>query len=203
MNVLVLSPCPERLSATFAAAGDRVMTSEEPLCAAALAANGVDFIVSYGYRHIIGDDVIDRWSERIVNLHISLLPWNRGSDPNFWSFFDETPKGVSIHRIDRGLDTGPVLAQSLILFGGNETLASSYAHLRDAIEALFAQTWPAIRAGSQPVRAQRGRGSAHRRRDALPFLARLPAGWDTPVAFVEDMGRRARARGRPMMALQT
>ncbi|MBL8660910.1 MAG: hypothetical protein JNM75_14280 [Rhodospirillales bacterium] len=199
MRVLLLSPYAERLEAAFAFAGDRVRACEEPIGLDALAADEIDFIVSYGYRHIIGADVVEAWADRTVNLHISLLPWNRGSDPNFWSFFEDTPKGVSIHRVDRGLDTGPLLAQSLILFGRGETLASAHAQLREAVEALFAQSWPEIRRGGQPARAQRGRGSCHRRRDAEPFLAQLPLGWETPVEVVERMGRRYRARGKAMM----
>lgn len=203
MRVLLLCSCPERLHDVFTACGDRVWASEDPVSADDTATAAADFIVSYGYRHIIGADVIERWPGRIVNLHISQLPWNRGSDPNFWSFFDDTPKGVSIHQIDRGIDTGPLLAQSLLLFGENETLASAYGHLRDAVEALFAQSWPAIRSGQQPARAQRGRGSSHRRRDGAALLATLPSGWNTPAAVVEEMGRRHRARGRVLMETTT
>lgn len=194
MKVLVLSPCPERLAPALAATGDTMVSGDERIDAGALAAAGVEFVVSYGYRHIIGADVISRLPGRIVNLHISLLPWNRGSDPNFWSFFDDTPKGVSIHRIDRGLDTGDVLAQALIIFGGGETLATSYARLRDAIEELFARTWPAIRLGQQPARPQRGRGSYHRARDKAPLFAQLAQGWNTPVEVVEAMGRARREK---------
>ena len=40
----------------------------------------------------------------IVNLHISYLPFNRGSHPNYWSFVENTPKGVSIHEIDEQIE---------------------------------------------------------------------------------------------------
>jgi len=54
-----------------------------------------DFIISYGYRHIITPDIIDAMSDkvrgdRIINLHISYLPYNRGSDPNLWSWLNDT-----------------------------------------------------------------------------------------------------------------
>ena len=39
-----------------------------------------DFVVSYGYRHIVPADVIDKMAGRIINLHISYLPWNRGAN---------------------------------------------------------------------------------------------------------------------------
>ncbi len=56
----------------------------------------------------------------IINLHISFLPWNRGAHPNFWSFYDDTPKGVTIHLIDEGIDTGAIIYQKEITFDRNE-----------------------------------------------------------------------------------
>lgn len=194
MNVLLLSPYPERIATAIIRAGDRVYACNERIEVADVARCGADFIVSYGYRCLIGADVIAALPDRIVNLHVSLLPWNRGSDPNFWSFFDDTPKGVSIHRIDRGLDTGALLAQERIAFGPDATLTSSYAALRDAVEALFSRSWPAIRAGLQPAHRQNGAGTYHRSADKAPFFAQLPLGWHSPVGMVEDMGRRHRAR---------
>jgi methionyl-tRNA formyltransferase len=70
-----------------------------------------DFIISYNYSHILPKNIVNAFSERIFNLHISLLPWNRGYSPNFWSFMENTPKGVSIHQIDESLDTGEILVQ--------------------------------------------------------------------------------------------
>ena len=57
-----------------------------------------DKIISYSYRYIIAKEMIDFMPTSIVNLHISYLPWNRGASPNFWSFIEDTPKGVTIHE---------------------------------------------------------------------------------------------------------
>ena len=47
-----------------------------------------------------------------LNVHPSLLPDNRGPDPLFWTFQrDDRETGVTIHLMDTGLDTGPILAQ--------------------------------------------------------------------------------------------
>jgi methionyl-tRNA formyltransferase len=47
-----------------------------------------------------------------VNVHPSLLPDYRGPEPLFWQFyFGERTMGVTIHRVDSGLDTGPILLQ--------------------------------------------------------------------------------------------
>ena len=45
-----------------------------------------DFIISFGYRHIIKEDVINKFINKIINLHISYLPYNKGADPNLWSY---------------------------------------------------------------------------------------------------------------------
>ncbi|HEX6820028.1 MAG TPA: formyltransferase family protein [Ktedonobacterales bacterium] len=48
-----------------------------------------------------------------LNLHPALLPENRGPDPLFWTFQrGQSETGVTIHRMDAGLDTGPILAQT-------------------------------------------------------------------------------------------
>ncbi len=50
-----------------------------------------------------------------LNVHPSLLPANRGPDPLFWTFHDgHRETGVTIHRMDEGLDTGPLVAQEKI-----------------------------------------------------------------------------------------
>jgi methionyl-tRNA formyltransferase len=51
-----------------------------------------------------------------LNVHPSLLPANRGPDPLFWTFHDgHHETGVTIHRMDEGLDTGPIVAQEKII----------------------------------------------------------------------------------------
>jgi len=72
---------------------------------------------------------------RAINLHPSLLPWNRGAHSNFWSFLEDTPKGVTIHIIDEGIDTGDILLQKKIKFDqSKETLRSSYGRLQQELQ---------------------------------------------------------------------
>ena len=72
----------------------------------------VDHVISFGYKHIIKENIINACKNKIINLHISYLPYNKGANPNFWSFLDNTPKGVTIHYIDKGIDTGDILLQA-------------------------------------------------------------------------------------------
>jgi len=45
----------------------------------------------------------------ILNIHPGLLPWARGSSPEAWSIYLDIPVGVTCHRVDVGVDTGPIL----------------------------------------------------------------------------------------------
>lgn len=143
--------------------------------------NDVDFIISYGYRYILKGNLLQNFSQRAINLHISLLPWNRGADPNLWSFLEDTPKGVTIHYIDEGIDTGDILAQQDIRSDPEDTLRTSYERLSRAIEALFKRVWLDIRDGSLKGIPQSKGGSFHRLNDRINYEYLLTEGWDTPV----------------------
>ncbi len=143
---------------------------------------GASIVVSHGYRHILRPATLAVLPHRFVNLHISLLPWNRGADPNLWSFLEDTPKGVTIHEIDEGIDTGSIIAQRVVRVDIRGTLATTYRELQEAMLELFTETWPAIRAGAVEGRPQQPGGSLHTLKDKEPYLHLLRHGWDTHVS---------------------
>jgi len=97
--------------------------------------DGYDLVISYGYRHILKKEIIESSKAPIVNLHNSYLPWNRGAHPNFWSFYECTPSGVSIHLIDEGVDTGAIIYQRYVNFDKEEdTFSKTYKKLTVEIE---------------------------------------------------------------------
>lgn len=121
-----------------------------------------DLVISFNYMHIVKSDVIDMMKNRIINMHISYLPWNRGANPNFWSFVDNTPKGVTIHVMDKGLDTGDIIYQKELLFDEKkDTLSSSYDILQNEIIELFKEHWDDIYSGNIQTKKQVGKGSYH------------------------------------------
>lgn len=189
MNVLVLSPYPDRLAPALQAAGDFVSASDQPLRGHIEAR----FIICYGYRHMIREPYLTQFGDRIINLHIALLPWGKGADPNFWSWVHDTPKGVTIHRVDAGMDTGPILAQEEVSFAGlkDETLKTSYARLQCAVEMLFARKWPEIRRGAIEAKPQPAGGSYHRLVEKTEIFRTLPLGYDTPVRELAKLGKKA------------
>jgi methionyl-tRNA formyltransferase len=197
--ILFLGPEASPALAHLRAAGEDVVPLEAPLTAADVERIGPDWVVSHGYRHIVRADVLDARPGRFVNLHIAVLPYNRGADPNLWSWIDGTPKGVTIHLMDPGVDTGPLLAQrEVALDPAKHTLATSYAALQDAMTELFARTWPDIAAGRIAPRPQPPGGSMHRVADRAAVAHLLTDGWDTPVrALIQSDATRQAARSAP------
>jgi methionyl-tRNA formyltransferase len=163
----------------------------EPLTPALLDEREPAFAVVHGYRIILRRPVLERLPDRVVNLHISYLPYNRGADPNLWSALEDTPAGVSIHYVDEGVDTGDVIAQRRLELADSDTLAESYAALQDALAGLFRAHWPAIRAGTCPRTPQSGPGTSHRVADRAAVEHLLTAGWDTPVGELRGRLRAA------------
>lgn len=140
-----------------------------------------DWVISYGYSHIIKQNTIDQTKNPIINLHISYLPFNRGADPNFWSWFENTPKGVTIHQIDQGIDTGGIFIQKEVNFKGDETLSSSYEILKKEIEDLFIENFDNIIQGIIFPKKQNGKGTFHSKKDLDKYTHLFTQGWNTPV----------------------
>lgn len=186
MKILFLGPDDSPVLDFLRKRESSVVQTEAKLNLSSLKIDSVDFLVSYSYRHIIKADILRLFPNRAINLHISLLPWNRGADPNLWSFLEGTPKGVSIHYLDEGLDTGDIIVQREVFFDENQdTLASSYKKLQMEIQQLFYESWDSIRAGTSQRVPQRGSGSFHRSSDKIRVEHLLqPLGWDTPIKAV-------------------
>ncbi|ACL25127.1 formyltransferase family protein [Chloroflexus aggregans] len=186
MKVLFLGSSQSPLVEWLQSVGEEVVATMEPIDVAFLDAYSPDFIVSYGYRHIIKKDVLLRYTGRAINLHISYLPWNRGADPNFWSFVEDTPKGVTIHYLNEGVDTGDIIVQKRVTFSESDTLRTSYDKLQEEIQALFKDNWASIRTGECHRKRQQGKGAFYRLKDKERLSHLLTRGWDTPIAVLEE-----------------
>lgn len=173
-------------------------TTDSPLTVEYLQELGIDFLVSYGFRHLIRADVLELLSGRVVNLHISYLPFNRGADPNFWSFVEQTPKGVTIHQVDIGLDTGPVLLQSQVELATELSLRETYAELQRQIQQLFVQNWSTLAEHQiTPRRQLQGQGTYHRSVDKQKLVEAIGSDWlDQPIQQwlprIQEIHRRDR-----------
>jgi methionyl-tRNA formyltransferase len=107
-----------------------------------------DFILSFGFRKIISKKIIIKLKKPIFNIHLSYLPFNRGAYPNFWSFIENTPAGVSINVIDEGIDTGNVILRKKVYFNTSlnkfSTFNKTYNFLFLEAEKLFKKNFNKI-----------------------------------------------------------
>jgi phosphoribosylglycinamide formyltransferase-1 len=88
-----------------------------------LQLRGVDLVVLAGYMQLLTPEFLERFPDRIVNVHPSLLPAFPGAraiDDALTAGVDTT--GVTIHYVDEGLDTGAVIRQEPVAVEPRETL---------------------------------------------------------------------------------
>jgi phosphoribosylglycinamide formyltransferase-1 len=85
--------------------------------------NGVELVVLAGYMHLLTEPFLLRFPGRIVNVHPSLLPAFPGAraiDAALAAGVETT--GVTVHFVDEGLDSGPVIAQEPVSVEPSATL---------------------------------------------------------------------------------
>jgi dTDP-4-amino-4,6-dideoxyglucose formyltransferase len=75
--------------------------------------------ISALFGHILPHSLLEGSSCEIINLHPSLLPFGRGADPIPWAIINKQKQGVTIHKIDSGLDTGEIYSQRELLIASN------------------------------------------------------------------------------------
>lgn len=77
-----------------------------------------DVYVIFGASYIKGWLIDFLVAHNAVNIHMGLSPYYRGSSCNFWAIFDDNPRyvGATIHRISKGLDSGPMLYHCLPVY---------------------------------------------------------------------------------------
>ena len=88
-----------------------------------LEEHGVELVVLAGYMHLLTKPFLARFPGRIVNVHPSLLPAFPGARPidDALAAGVETT-GVTVHLVDEGIDTGPILVQEPVPVEPRETL---------------------------------------------------------------------------------
>jgi methionyl-tRNA formyltransferase len=144
-------------------------------------AEEADIVISFGYQKLIKKEVLKKLKRPAINLHMSFLPYNRGSYPNYWSFIEETPKGITIHEIDEGADTGDIIFQKSFAFDLNNekfsTFKKTYNFLFLELEKLFIEKFAFILGNNYKTKKQIGSFSDHKDSD----LPKNFTDWDTNI----------------------
>jgi phosphoribosylglycinamide formyltransferase 1 len=104
----------------------------------ALNANGVEVILLAGFMRILGSEFVRAWKGNILNVHPSLLPKFPGAH-SIKDAFDAREKetGVTIHFVDEGVDSGPIILQRKVPIQPNDTLETLEARIHAAEYELY------------------------------------------------------------------
>ena len=116
------------------AAWDRALAAE-------LAAHEPDLVVSAGFMKLVGPAVLDRFGGRMINTHPALLPAFPGAHAVRDALAAGVPTtGATVHVVDAGLDTGPVLAQREVQVRPDDDEASLHERIKTVERELLVET---------------------------------------------------------------
>ena len=183
-----------------------------PEAVAQLAAWEPDVIVVAAFGQILKQEVLDLPPHGCLNVHASLLPRWRGAAPAPAAILaGDKVTGVTIMRMDAGLDTGPILAQREEPIQSDDTRETLEVRLARLGAAVLVETLPAYLAGDLPPQPQPAEGATYagqlRKEDgqldwSLPAVdldRRVRAFTPWPGAFTTWQGRRLKVlRAAPL-----
>ena len=147
-----------------------------------------DLIVVAAYGQILKQDVLDLPQFGCINVHASLLPRWRGAAPiNAAILYGDEKTGVTIMKMDAGLDTGPMLAQRSIRIKPDDTAGSVFETLSTLGADLLIETLPDYLSGGVQPQPQPEEGATY-----APMLKKEDGRLDFN-ADVHELERRVRA----------
>ncbi|GAB4416215.1 MAG: methionyl-tRNA formyltransferase [Anaerolineales bacterium] len=134
----------------------------QPDAVAQLKAWSPDLIVVAAFGQILKQDVLDLPKLGCINVHASLLPRWRGAAPiNAAILHGDEETGITIMKMDAGLDTGPILTQRAIRIAPDETAGSLFDKLSALGAGLLLETLPGYISGEIEPRPQPEEGATY------------------------------------------
>lgn len=116
----------------------RTRLEDESVWIDALRARGADAVLLAGFMRRLHDPFIEAFPRGVLNIHPSLLPAFPGLDAIGQAFRHGVQvTGCTVHRVDGGLDTGPIVAQTAVEVRADDTLESLTARIHAAEHALY------------------------------------------------------------------
>lgn len=125
----------------------------------------LDLIVVMAYGQILPQSLLDIPRHGCLNLHTSLLPRYRGAAPIQWAILNgDAQTGVTLMKMDAGMDTGPVVATRPTAIENSDTAETLYYRLAGLAAALLVDSLPGWIAGTLPATPQPEAGACHARK---------------------------------------
>jgi phosphoribosylglycinamide formyltransferase-1 len=119
--------------------------SRDAAMAAWLTEQGVRLVVLAGYMHLLTPAFLERFPDAVVNVHPSLLP----DFPGAHAVEDQlaanvAESGATVHLVDAGIDSGPILAQEPVPVLADDTLESLHARIKQTEHRLLPRVVEAL-----------------------------------------------------------
>lgn len=146
-----------------------------------------DVYVVAAFGQILSKEILDMPRLGCFNIHASLLPKYRGAAPIQWAIIDgEKETGVTIMRMEEGLDTGDIVSKTVLPIGEEETGESLHDKLSAAGAELLMQTLPEIENGTAAFEKQREEDSSYAK-----MLSKSMGliDWNQPAVRIERLVR--------------
>lgn len=113
-----------------------------------LQAFHADIVVVAAYGRILPKDVLNIYPDRFINIHASLLPTYRGAAPIQWAIRNgDSMTGISLMRMEEGMDTGSVYVSEALPIDPNETTGSLFVKCADLGAEMIVKYLPMIVSG--------------------------------------------------------
>lgn len=127
--------------------GDRL--ERDRTLAGWLAGQGVDLVVLAGYMQLLSPEFLSRFSERVINVHPALLPAFPGLSAIEQALeYGVKVFGVTVHFVDDGVDTGPVILQRAVELPDAQSPQEVRARLQPVEHELLPEAVRLIAAGA-------------------------------------------------------
>lgn len=128
-------------TAVFPLADYPLRADRDRAMADAISARGVDLVVMAGYMAIVTPLFLERFPDRVINIHPALLPSFPGADGIGDALrYGVKVTGVTVHLVEEGMDTGPVIAQRPVPVRDDD----DHDRLAERIHAAEHQLYPRI-----------------------------------------------------------
>lgn len=140
--------CERGLPARFIAPGKfrtKLDETAEEAVIAALRDARVDLVALAGFMRILKGEFLRAFADRVINIHPSLLPAFPGLDA--WKQALEYGvkfTGVTVHFVDQGVDTGPIIAQQPVPVLGDDTPETLHARIQETERELYPRVIAAL-----------------------------------------------------------
>lgn len=118
----------------------------------------IDLVVLAGYMRLVGPTLLTAFEGKIINLHPSLLPSFTGKDAIGQAIeYGVKLTGVTVHFVDAGMDTGPIIAQRVVVIEPEDTRESLTTKIQAQEHQLLPEVMGWIAAGKVELKERKVR----------------------------------------------